>query len=180
MRSFQPFTDNVIFYDAEFTSLDPNKGEILSIGMIKITGEELYLEIEYDKSDLSDWVKEHVLEFLSGDTVSKEEARKQVAEFIGKKDPYLVSYVNQFDTIYLHKLFEIGDESIKNIPQHWIPLDFASVLFGLGANPEVKYKELREEMEKSGKIPEDYVKHHALSDARMLKEVYVHLVENIE
>jgi hypothetical protein len=45
---FYPYTDNLIFYDSEFSSLDPYEGEILSIGMVKPNGQELYLELEYE------------------------------------------------------------------------------------------------------------------------------------
>lgn len=41
----------LIFFDTEFTSLDPYKGEILSIGMVKENGEELYIELECDAAD---------------------------------------------------------------------------------------------------------------------------------
>ena len=40
-----PFSNNVIFYDAEFSNVDPYTGELLSIGMVKVSGEELYLEL---------------------------------------------------------------------------------------------------------------------------------------
>ena len=53
---FKPYSKNIIFLDTEFSSLDSNKGEILSIGLVKLDGKELYLELEYD-SPVSDWVK---------------------------------------------------------------------------------------------------------------------------
>jgi len=57
----QPFEQkNIVFLDTEFTDLDPYKGEILSIGMVKLSGEELYIELEY-KGESSDWVKKHIL-----------------------------------------------------------------------------------------------------------------------
>ncbi len=42
------FSENIIFFDTEFSSLNPYEGEILSIGLVKPNGEELYLELEYD------------------------------------------------------------------------------------------------------------------------------------
>lgn len=46
----------IIFLDTEFSSLDPYKGKILSIGMVKDNGTEFYIEIEYD-GEVSDWVR---------------------------------------------------------------------------------------------------------------------------
>jgi len=45
---FNPFSKNIIFLDTEFSSLDPYKGEMLSIGLAKLDGSELYLELEYE------------------------------------------------------------------------------------------------------------------------------------
>ena len=97
----KPFSDNIVFFDTEFSSLDPYKGEILSIGLVKFNGEELYLELEY-KGEVSDWVKENILKELSGPKASRKEASQKITDFIGKGKPYAVSYVNSFDMIYFH------------------------------------------------------------------------------
>jgi hypothetical protein len=40
--AMQPFeAENILFIDTEFSDLDPYIGEILSIGMVKLSGEEL-------------------------------------------------------------------------------------------------------------------------------------------
>lgn len=33
------FSDNIIFLDTEFSSLDPYKGEMLSVGLVKVNGD---------------------------------------------------------------------------------------------------------------------------------------------
>ncbi len=70
----RPFSDNVIFYDTEFSNLDPYAGEILSIGMVKISGEEIYLELEHT-GPVGDWVKEHIIPTLKDPRVTREDAR---------------------------------------------------------------------------------------------------------
>lgn len=57
---FKPFTDNVIFMDTEFSTNDPYEGEILSIALVKLDGEELYLELEFE-GEANEWVKKHIL-----------------------------------------------------------------------------------------------------------------------
>ena len=158
----RPFSENIIFLDTEFSSLNPYEGEILSIGMVKLNGEELYLELEYD-GPVSDWVKEHIVPTLTAKKVSRKEARKRIKEFVGSAHPYAVSFVNQYDTIYLYKLFQ-GDEH----PFFWLPIDFAAILFGVGLDPDSTVIEAP-----AGK----YREHHALDDAKFLRENYLKFFE---
>jgi hypothetical protein len=72
----RPFSDNVIFVDTEFSSLDPYKGEILSVGLVKLRGEELYLELECD-GEIDEWPKKNILPTLKQKKYSKAEARKK-------------------------------------------------------------------------------------------------------
>lgn len=160
-----PFSKNIVFLDTEFSTLDPYKGEILSIGIIKLSGEELYLELEYD-GPVSDWVKENIIPTLKGPKISREEAKNKIKEFIGNRKPYMVGFVNQLDTAYFYKLF-----GIENQPCFWLPLDFASMIFASGKDPEDLFG-LAKEL-KIGK--KDYKMHNALDDARLLRDVYVKL-----
>jgi DNA polymerase III epsilon subunit-like protein len=169
---FKPFSDNIIFYDTEFSSLNPYEGEILSIGAIKMTGEEFYCELDFD-GEYSDWTKENLLHTLTAPKISRSEACKKLDAFIGSSCPYMMAYVNQFDAVYTHKLYK-GRE---NSPFHWLPLDFASVLVGLGYNPEIfkedNYTKLAKDLGvdlKSGHT------HNALDDAKFLRDVYLALV----
>lgn len=66
----KPFSDNVIFVDTEFSSLNPYKGEVLSIGLVKINGEELYLELEY-QGEVDDWPKQNILPTLKSPKVNR-------------------------------------------------------------------------------------------------------------
>ncbi len=157
------FSGNVIFVDTEFSTLDPYQGEILSIGLVKASGEELYLELEYD-GPTNDWVKENILPALTGKKVSREEARQRIKEFVGDTKPFMVGYVNQYDTIYLYKLF-----GAENQPFYWLPIDFASILFNAGKNPD----EILEYAEELKIDTGEYKQHHALDDAKLLRDVYL-------
>jgi len=165
-----PYSDNIIFFDTEFTHLDPKIGELLSIGMVKYTGEELYLEFEYGV-DPHPWVIENVLPTLKGNPVSKAVAREQLNEFVGDSKPYLMAYVNQFDAIYWYELFE----DPKAHPAFWIPIDFASVLFGAGYDPNSMGKDRF--FEELGVDKSVYNLHNALDDAQLLSVVYKKFIE---
>ncbi|MFA7244799.1 MAG: hypothetical protein WC070_01295 [Candidatus Magasanikbacteria bacterium] len=162
------FSNNIIFFDTEFSNIDIEKGELISLALVKMTGEELYLEFDYKKKELHPWVKENVIPYLSGHTTKKKDALNQIWDFVGREGekPYLMAYVNQFDSIYWYRLFA----DPKNHPAFWIPIDFASILFSLGYDPEVMrdkefFKELKIDTKK-------YNKHNALDDAKLLAETF--------
>lgn len=169
---FKPFTQNVIFLDGEFTSLDPYEGELLSVGMVKLDGEEFYVELAND-GPVSDWVEENVLPFLTGPKVTRQEAARQIEAFVGKTQPYMLAYVNQFDTVFLHKL--LGLDRFNALFQK-VPIDLSSILFTLGVAPQWGgdkdkfFKQL-------GIEQTQYRAHHALDDARLLRDVYLRLAE---
>ena len=167
---FRPYSKNIIFLDTEFSSMDPYRGEILSIGLVKLDGEELYLELEHN-SEVDPWDKKNILPTLTAPKISCAEAIKKISQFVGNKNPYLVSYVNQYDTIYLYKLFN----NIKK-PFFWLPIDFASILFGMGIDPEAYFpKDKKNFFKEIGIDASKYKMHNALDDARLLREVYLKL-----
>lgn len=135
---FNPYSKNIIFFDSEFSSLDPYQGEILSIGLVKMDGSELYLELEY-KGKVDPWVKKNIIPNLKDVKVSRTEAIKRIKEFVGKKKPYAVSYVTQYDTLYLYKLFTCKKFNDKKHPFFWMPVDFSTILFAMGIDPEAYY-----------------------------------------
>lgn len=171
--NFKPFTKNIIFLDTEFSSNDPYTSETLSLGLIKMSGEELYLEID-QKNEVSEWVQENILPTLTQEKVSREKAIKKIIDFVGRDTPYVISNVYLYDIVDLHKLF--GSKSIKDLPFHWLPLDIASMFFALGKDPySLKDKNFLKEIG----IDTDKFKHthNALEDARLLKEVYLKLIQ---
>lgn len=175
----KPFSDNVIFFDTEFSNLDPYKGEVLSIGMVKVNGDELYLEIE-NTGEVSPWVRENVLPLLTQPRMTREEARQKIIEFAGENKPYLVSYVIEFDAPFLYKLLGVDDENgNRKLPYHWIILDFASMLFALGRNPSDFAAQEKDALIKELGIDISmYREHHALDDAKVLREVYLKLISH--
>ncbi len=167
-------TKNIIFLDTEFTDLDPYKGEVLSIGIVKLSGEELYIELE-QKTESSKWVKQNILKTLDGPKLTKSQADRQIREFLGNSMPYAVGFVDNYDVIYLTKIFGAG-----KLPFKWMTIDFASVLFAIGVNP-VKFQQDSEGAKsfykKLGIDVSKYRHHHALDDAKILREVWLRLVE---
>ena len=167
--------ENLIFIDTEFTDLDPYKGEILSIGIVKLSGEELYIELDCD-SDASEWTVKHIITTLTQEKVTPLKAKQIIEHFLDKKEPYAVAFVDNCDVIYLTKLFGAG-----KLPFKWMTIDLASVLFALGVNP-VKYQldstGAKTFYKTLGIDTKKYRHHHALDDARLLRDVWLKLTNN--
>jgi len=160
-----PYSKNIIFLDTEFTDLDVKKGELISIGLVKAGGEELYLELEYEDKP-HPWVIENVLPSLTGEKIEKSSAVKILKEFVGVENPYMVAYVNQFDSVFWYDLFD----SAKEHPFYWIPIDFASILFAHGFDPNSMGKD--KFFDNLGIDKTKYSKHNALDDAKLLSATY--------
>jgi|SRR3989344_3489231 len=175
-NQFKPFSNNIIFFDTEFSSNDLSIGELLSIGVVKMSGEELYIEFKYS-GPVSSWVKKYIIPTLKGQKVGKDTAIKKIAKFVGKNKPYLISYVIPYDSVYLHKLF--GSKDFDKMPFHAWPIDFASVLFSIGLNPDsLKSANLTKFAKEVGVDVSKYKLHNALDDARLLREVYLKVIGN--
>lgn len=179
IKKFNPYSDNIIFLDTEFSSLDPNKGEILSIGLIKYQGDELYLELEH-QGYVSDWAKENIVPKLKGQKVPRHEAVDLVWNFVGNNTPYFISYVVQYDAPYLKKLFNVGDLAHNNdaYPFHWLSIDFAAILFALGIRPEDFTRNRKEFCSQFPIDLDQYEEHNALDDARLLRDIYFMMINN--
>ena len=170
--NIKPFSNNIIFFDTEFSSLELNRGEILSLALVKLNGEELYLELE-NGSEVDQWPRENILPTLNDKKVSKEQAIKLIEEFVGNENPYLVAYINQFDMAYFYKL--IGLSRFNN-KFNWVPIDFASILFSRGINPDIMSDWNQDFLGKLGIDVSKLKQHNALDDTKLLREVYLKLL----
>ncbi|HLD12156.1 MAG TPA: hypothetical protein VJB87_01020 [Candidatus Nanoarchaeia archaeon] len=157
----------IIFADAEFPGLSPNGTHLLSLALIKESGEELYIEFDY-RGKTNAWVKKHVLPSLSGKKVSQVKAKKLIRAFVGKQEPYFLSYVNAFDWMAILKLF-----GVHKHPFYWIPLDLASLFYARGINVRGGLDGVARRL---GIKMQQFTRHNALDDARLVKMVYEKLM----
>ena len=171
----KPFSGNIVFWDTEFSSSDPYKSEIISLGMVKYTGEELYFELEVPEYT-SNWVKEVVLPMLKDEKISRDDAKIKIDEFLGDTKPYLMADWDKFDVTCLYKLYNLGEQNPKDMKWAWNSVDFRSLLFTLGIDPSrmgtTHENNLYQEL---GVNYKGYRDHHALDDAKLLREVYLQL-----
>jgi len=171
---FKPHSNNIIFFDTEFSSNDHVNAELLSLGMVKYSGEELYIEFKF-KSKVSDWVKENVLPHLNDEKVSRNVAINKIKKFVRNDKPYLTAFVYPFDYLLMDKLF--GWDELQKL-FHWPPIDFASILFGNNIDPETYYtKDKNIFFKRIGIDASKYSLHNALDDAKLLRDVYLRMTK---
>lgn len=167
----KPFSQNIIFLDTEFSTDDPDTSELLSIGMVKMSGQEIYLELDH-QGEVSDWVRKKVVPFLKGNVVSKEEAIRKIRNFVDGEELYPMAFVNVYDMVYLYRLFGATDKA----PFKWPPLDFASILFANRIDPESYYRDEKNNFfDEIGIDADKFDEHNALDDAKLMREVYLKL-----
>ncbi|HET7772181.1 MAG TPA: hypothetical protein VFN74_25635 [Chloroflexota bacterium] len=160
-----PYSDNVVFVDTEFSGLEFYLGELISIGLVKLSGEELYLELDYS-GPVNEFVQREVLPKLQGPKVPVSEAVARIKEFVGDGKPYMVSEGGHYDVLYVYKLFGIAEQ-----PFNWVPLELTSMLFSHGIRPR-----LDEFAASLGINRSRFRNDHALDDARFLRELYLRAV----
>jgi hypothetical protein len=167
--------DNVVFIDTEFSTLDPYTGELLSVAMVTLDEQELYVELAH-QGEVSAWVQQHVVPMLRGPAVSRQQAKDTICEFLGNRNPYAIGFVDNYDIIYLTKLFGAG-----KLPFRWMSIDFASILFAIGVNP-VKFLSDQQGAKafyrRIGIDVRAYKQHFALDDARLLRDVWKKLTSS--
>ncbi len=182
MKTMTPFSDKILFFDAEFTSLEYEKSALLSFGAVTLAGETYYCEIAQDAqvmAQASPFVQEHILPMLNGEKITMAQAREEIAAFVrthyGVSQPYLTTFVYKYDAYHWYKLFGYDDTLA-----HRIILDFASMLFALGIDPEKNSAVQRDDFLRALGIDVDrFAKHNALDDALILREAYMALTGKV-
>ena len=160
-----PYSDNVVFVDTEFSGLEFYLGELISIGLVTLSGEELYLELDYS-GPVNEFVQREVLPKLQGPKVPVSEAVARIKEFVGDGKPYMVSEGGHYDVLYVYELLGIAEQ-----PFSWVPLELTSMLFSHGIRPR-----LDEFAASLGINRSRFRNDHALDDARFLRELYLRAV----
>ena len=143
-----------VFFDTEFTE-DGRTIDLISIGLVRIDGAELYLEsAEADLSRAGQWVQDNVLVHLTGDTVSRADMAEQIRRFVGP-DPEFWAYYADYDWVALCQLYG----TMLDLPVGWpkFCMDIKQRAVDLGDPPLPK---------------QDSTEHHALADARWNLEAW--------
>lgn len=137
------------FIDTEY-DWDPSKGKIalISIALVADDGREFYaVNIEYDRSAASDWIKQNVLPQLAGQLLDPSLIRQRIIEFIGADIPEFWGDYAAFDYVILSMVMGNFDQWPRDWPMHINDLQQESI----------------------PSLPSE-INHHALCDARAVRE----------
>lgn len=166
------FNDRIrIYYDAEFTGLHKDT-TLISIGLVAETGSYFYAEFnDYDKSQLSDWHKENIINNLMFNSVDHHDETNKFQykdhihtnhlikfnkDFIASR---LLTWLNQeyvcsgkkiqfytdcyaYDWVLLNDLICENGDALK-IPEFidYIPIDLSTLMYFKNVDPDVTREE---------------------------------------
>lgn len=145
----------ILFLDTEFTGFKDPK--LISIGIVAVSGEEFYAEVEYSIDDCSDFVRATVLPLLNRNKrYSLAELKSELSswiETVRQGGPMLICYDSEYDRTMLRQIFT------NETP-------IGTIFRNLGASYVNKIKMYEWHVKHAQ--PE----HHALHDARALKYAF--------
>lgn len=153
-----------VFFDTEFIE-DGRTIDLVSIGLVREDGAELYLESEEAQlGRASPWVVEHVLPHLKGPRVPRKEIAKEIVHFVGK-EPEFWAYFADYDWVALCQLYG----TMMALPPTWpmFCLDLMQLQRDLGLYG-CRLKDV---------VPMNGTEHHALADARWNADAYDYLAK---
>lgn len=152
-----------LFFDTEFIE-DGRVIWLLSIGIVREDGEEFYAEVEgVDHSLANPWVRENVLPHLGGRQweLPRSYIRDAIVAMAGPS-PEWWAYYADYDWVALCQLFGTMIELPVSWPMYCRDLKQLADM----QHPGVNLKQL---------VPTPKKAHHALADARWVRDVYTRL-----
>ena len=182
----------IVFFDTEFTG-EHAFTTLVSIGLVTLEGDELYITLnDYDKSQVTDWLKENVLKDIDEKkSITKKEAYIKISSFLknysnGEKIT-LVSAGKMNDIILLYQLYHQGSPELKYFHfLHGLPdylnhsnhIDLDTMFYLAGVNIEHQDQSEVGGREKYANVKLKQEKHNALYDAKIVKECFIKLAKN--
>lgn len=156
----------LLFYDCEFTNLSES-ASLVSAGFVTQTGEHFYAELsDFEESDCNEFVKATVLPLLSLLPTSTADFVSSLTDWLSNVgEDFLFIADSNWDQKILTKTFaSLG----KAIPSNWrfqkTPGNFTNGMQRSLFNDEMAAFFLRHPDEKQ---------HHALADARAIRNAYL-------
>lgn len=165
-----------VWYDTEFHERGPDYPvELLSIGMVREDGEELYLinlEADWDAVHENEWLEKNVIPCLDNDEKGLWSTRDEMAKLIynflmgpgarkNNKDwPELFAWYSSYDHVVLAQIFGRMIDFPRGVPMYTHDVRSLADWFGVKSWPK----------QSDGN-------HNALADAKHLRKIYDHIIE---
>ena len=177
-----------VFIDAEFTG-EHSQTTLVSLGLVDISGRELYLTLnDFDSDQVTDWLEKNVLLDIEAETrVSSRKAYEIMSEWLevlsDGSDVAVVSCGLGADWILMAELYKWSVPNAKyfhslyHLPEflnHGKHLDLRTLFSITGYDPNI------DRIEFAGKTKLDGKRHNALFDAHIVRECFLRLLEHPE
>lgn len=174
-----------VFFDTEFTGLHKNT-TLISIGLVAEDGRSFYAEnVEYDKSQIDDWLRDNVIANTSYLTKtdmmpstnldhyhhsgSLSMIRADLKDWLSQFDSVeMWSDCLSFDWVLFCDLFGHAFKIPKNV--YYIPFDICTLFKIAGIDPDINREEFAEVS------ADEATKHNSLSDAYTIRDCYNKLI----
>lgn len=152
-------TPTKIWFDTEFIE-DGKTIDLISIGLVREDGAELYLEsADCNWRKASEWVLHNVHPHLSGEQTPRGEIAEKVRAFAGEK-PEFWAYYADYDWVVLCQLYGTMMELPKGWPMYCRDL-----------------KQTMDDLAPGYRFQKQTTEHHALADARWVRGTWQELEE---
>lgn len=102
-------------FDTEFIDT-PSCSALISLGIAAEDSRNLYMEFDFDRSELTPWLKDHVVPHLTNEVVNLPYAVKAITEFCNPKlygAPQFWAYYGAYDWYHLARVFG----GLRNLPR---------------------------------------------------------------
>lgn len=151
------------FIDFEFIENGRRHSIIpISLGIVREDEVSFYIEFEDVNWDLANqWVLSNVKPYITGETTSLEDARRQIVEFVGP-NPEFWGYYADYDWVIMCQLF--GE--MMDLPTDWPNLCF-----------DIRQYMWHLEVDREDITIKNEYEHNALADARWNKQAFDFLLE---
>ena len=159
-----------VFFDTEFTGLHQNT-TLISIGLVDENGREFYAElIDYDQTQVDDWLQDNVIANLNGKNRSTtEQLRYDLAEWLSAYDKVeMWSDCLSYDWVLFNNIWGHAFDIPKNV--YYIPFDICTMMKLKGVDPDIDREEYA-----FNAVPATARKHNALWDAQVIRACYENL-----
>lgn len=100
--------------DCEFIDT-PTCSHLISLAIVAEHGGSLYFEFEYPEREVTPWLRENVLPYLTGQKNTHQRAADEIKRFISSDKPDFWCYFGAYDWYWFCRLFG----GFMEMPQHW-------------------------------------------------------------
>lgn len=173
-----------VFVDCEYTSTH-HKTTLISAGLVTEEGDELYFSLnDYDKDQVSDWVRENVLIYIDETkSISSHQACLLLNVFLDKysqggkvgivsagKSLDILLIFQLWHTLYPELQYFSFERYLPDCLRHRNHLDLDTLFYSAGLDPDQVNRE-----KFAGEAEGEIKKHDALYDAQIVRKCFLEL-----